>query len=97
MAKARDHRPLKSRTARLHREAGTRRPKRPLPTRPGAECRPRVADRKWDNYFRHAVAKNVFAMLDNFASWLVIRMLRQRHRWRWKDVRQQFTDHTGHA
>jgi RNA-directed DNA polymerase len=49
----------------------------------------------WANYFRHAVAKNVFAMLDNFAWWRVIRMLRQRHRWRWKDVRRQFTDHTG--
>ena len=48
---------------------------------------PRFADRKWDNYFRHAVAKNVFNMLDNFAWWRVIRMLRQRHRWRWKDVR----------
>ena len=78
---------------------------RPVPVAPKDRCPrgraqsvgPRVADRKWDNYFRHAVAKNVFAMLDNFASWLVIRMLRQRHRWRWKDVRQQFTDHTGHA
>ena len=46
----------------------------------------------WANYFRHAVAKNVFAMLDNFAWWRVIRMLRTRHRWRWKDVRRQFTD-----
>ena len=45
----------------------------------------------WANYFRHAVAKNLFAMLDNFAWWRVIRMLRQRHRWRWKDVRRQFT------
>ena len=34
-------------------------------------------------------------MLDNFAWWRVIRMLRQRHRWRWKDVRRQLTDHTG--
>ena len=49
----------------------------------------------WANYFRHAVAKNVFTMLDNFAWWRVIRMLRQRHRWRWKDVRRQLTDHTG--
>ena len=30
----------------------------------------------WANYFRHAVAKNTFAMLDNFAWWRVIRMLR---------------------
>ena len=49
----------------------------------------------WAHYFRHAVAKNVFSMLDNFAWWRVIRMLRERHRWRWKDVRRQFTDRTG--
>jgi RNA-directed DNA polymerase len=49
----------------------------------------------WANYFRHAVAKNVFAMLDNFAWWRVIRMLRTRHRWRWKDVRRQFTTASG--
>jgi RNA-directed DNA polymerase len=49
----------------------------------------------WANYFRHAVAKNVFAMLDNFAWWRVIRMLRQRHRWRWKDVRRRFVTPTG--
>ena len=29
----------------------------------------------WANYFRHAVAKNIFSMLDNFAWWRVIRML----------------------
>jgi RNA-directed DNA polymerase len=49
----------------------------------------------WASYFRHAVAKNVFGMLDNFAWWRVIRMLRTRHRWRWKDVRRQFTTPTG--
>ena len=49
----------------------------------------------WANYFRHAIAKNVFAMLDNFAWWRVIRMLRTRHRWRWKDVRRQFTTPSG--
>ena len=49
----------------------------------------------WANYFRHAVAKNVFAMLDNFAWWQVIRMLRERHRWRWKDVRRRFVTPTG--
>jgi len=49
----------------------------------------------WAHYFRHAVAKNVFAMLDNFAWWRVIRMLRQRHRWRWTDVRRQFTTASG--
>ncbi|MGH3971317.1 MAG: group II intron reverse transcriptase/maturase, partial [Mycobacterium sp.] len=49
----------------------------------------------WANYFKHAVAKNVFNMLDNFAWWRVIRMLRVRHHWRWTDVRRQFTDPTG--
>jgi RNA-directed DNA polymerase len=49
----------------------------------------------WASYFRHAVAKNAFAMLDNFAWCRVIRMLRERHRWKWKDVRCQFTDHSG--
>ena len=49
----------------------------------------------WANYFRHAVAKNTFGMLDNFAWWRVIRMLMERHRWRWKDVRRRFTAPTG--
>jgi hypothetical protein len=39
------------------------------------------------HYFRHAVANNIFSMLDNFAWWRVIRMLRERHHWRWQDVR----------
>jgi RNA-directed DNA polymerase len=49
----------------------------------------------WANYFRHAVAKNTFTMLDNYAWWRVIRMLQTRHRWRWKDVRRQLTGPTG--
>jgi RNA-directed DNA polymerase len=49
----------------------------------------------WANYFRHAIAKNVFAMLDNFAWRRVTRMLRQRHHWKSKDVRRQLTDPTG--
>jgi RNA-directed DNA polymerase len=40
----------------------------------------------WANYFRHAVAKRAFAMLDHLAWWRVIRMLRTRHRRGWKDV-----------
>jgi RNA-directed DNA polymerase len=44
----------------------------------------------WANYFRHAVAKNVFSMLDNFAWKRVIRMLIVRHRWSWTDVRRHF-------
>ncbi|MBA3529314.1 MAG: group II intron reverse transcriptase/maturase [Propionibacteriaceae bacterium] len=49
----------------------------------------------WANYFKHAVAKNVFNMLDNFAWWRIIRMLRVRHHWKWNDVRRRFTDPTG--
>ena len=49
----------------------------------------------WASYFRHAVAKNTFSMLDNFAWWRVIRMLKTRHRWTWKDVRRHFTTPAG--
>ena len=49
----------------------------------------------WAGYFRHAVAKNAFAMLDNFAWRRVIHMLMERHRWRWKDVRRRFTTPSG--
>jgi RNA-directed DNA polymerase len=49
----------------------------------------------WADHFRHAVAKNVFAMLDNFAWWRVIRMLMTRHRWRWKDVRRRYAIASG--
>jgi RNA-directed DNA polymerase len=49
----------------------------------------------WAHYFRHAIAKNIFSMLDNYAWWRVIRMLRQRHRWSWKDVRRRFTTPPG--
>jgi RNA-directed DNA polymerase len=49
----------------------------------------------WANYFKHAVAKNIFSMLDNFAWSRIIRMLRVRHHWRWNEVRRRFTDPTG--
>jgi RNA-directed DNA polymerase len=49
----------------------------------------------WANYFRHAVAQKTFDMLDNFTWWRVIRMLCQRHHWRWKDVRRHFVTPTG--
>jgi RNA-directed DNA polymerase len=49
----------------------------------------------WANYFQHAIAKNTFAMLDNFTWWRLIRMLTQRHHWRWKDVRREYTTPTG--
>ena len=49
----------------------------------------------WASYFKHAVAKNIFSMLDNFTWWRIIRMLRVRHHWRWNDVRRRFTGPTG--
>jgi RNA-directed DNA polymerase len=49
----------------------------------------------WANYFKRAVAKNVFSMLDNFAWWRIVNMLRVRNHWRWHDVRRRFTDPTG--
>jgi hypothetical protein len=49
----------------------------------------------WANYFRHAVAKSTFGMLDHFTWRRVIRMLSTRHHWGWKDVRQQYTTPQG--
>jgi RNA-directed DNA polymerase len=49
----------------------------------------------WANYFRHAVAKTTFGMLDHFTWRRVIRMLSTRHHWRWKDVRKQYTTPQG--
>jgi RNA-directed DNA polymerase len=49
----------------------------------------------WAGYFRHAIAKNTFSTLDNFTWWRVIRMLRERHHWRWTDVRRWLTTPTG--
>lgn len=49
----------------------------------------------WASYFKHAVAKNVFGMLDGFAWKRIIRMLMVRHHWRWKDVRRRFVTPEG--
>lgn len=43
----------------------------------------------WANYFRHAVAKHTFNMLDTFAFWRVANMVRARHRWGWKQFRRR--------
>ncbi|MDT0468448.1 group II intron maturase-specific domain-containing protein [Streptomyces gibsoniae] len=51
--------------------------------------------RGWSAYFRHAVAKNQFSTLASFIWWRLVRMLRTRHRWKWKDVRRRFTAPTG--
>jgi RNA-directed DNA polymerase len=48
------------------------------------------------HYFRHAIAKNMFSMPDHYAWWRLVRMLRQRHRWKWHDVRAQLTGPDGH-
>jgi hypothetical protein len=44
---------------------------------------------------RHAVAKATFGTLDYLAWWRVIRMLAERHHWRWKDVRRWLVGPTG--
>jgi RNA-directed DNA polymerase len=49
----------------------------------------------WANYFRHAVAKATFGTLDYLAWWRVIRMLMERHHWRWKDVRRWLVGPSG--
>jgi RNA-directed DNA polymerase len=49
----------------------------------------------WANYFRHAVAKHTFNMLDHFAWKRLIRMLMKRHRWNWKAVRRTLVTATG--
>ena len=51
--------------------------------------------RGWTNYFKHAVAKRTFSHLQQYTWWRIVRMMRTRHRWRWKDVRRWLTDHTG--
>ena len=45
----------------------------------------------WANYFQHAVAKHTFKRLDDIALWRLVRLLRTRYRWGWKDVRRQLT------
>jgi RNA-directed DNA polymerase len=49
----------------------------------------------WVNYFKQAVAKQTFGQLHQFTWWRIVRMMRVRHRWRWKDVRRWLTTPTG--
>ena len=51
--------------------------------------------RGWANYFKHAVCKHTLGNLANFAWWRVVRWLRARHRWKWKDLRRRFTAPNG--
>ena len=48
--------------------------------------------RGWSNYFKHAIAQRTFAHLQQFTWARIVRMMRVRHRWRWKDVRRWLTD-----
>ncbi|MET9831989.1 group II intron maturase-specific domain-containing protein [Streptomyces sp. NPDC006385] len=52
--------------------------------------------RGWSAYFQHAVAKNQFSALAHFVWWRLIRMLKVRHHWTWKDIRRRFVTPQGH-
>jgi RNA-directed DNA polymerase len=49
----------------------------------------------WANYFKHAVAKHTFKMLDRFTWRRTIVWIKTLHRWRWKDVRRWLTGPNG--
>ncbi|HET6919955.1 MAG TPA: group II intron reverse transcriptase/maturase [Jiangellaceae bacterium] len=51
--------------------------------------------RGWANYFRHAVASRTFNHLHQLTWWRIVRMMRARHRWKWKDIRRWLTSPTG--
>ncbi|MEV8529811.1 group II intron maturase-specific domain-containing protein [Streptomyces sp. NPDC052000] len=51
--------------------------------------------RGWTRYFQHAVASRTFAHLRQFIWWRIVRMMRHRHRWAWKDVRRWLCDPMG--
>jgi RNA-directed DNA polymerase len=51
--------------------------------------------RGWTNYFKHAVAYRTFEHLRQIVWWRIVRMMRARHRWKWKDIRRWLTDPTG--
>lgn len=51
--------------------------------------------RGWANYFKHAIAKRTFSHLQHYTWWRIVRMMRTRHRWKWKDVRRWLTDPNG--
>jgi RNA-directed DNA polymerase len=42
----------------------------------------------WATYFKHAVAKHTFRMLERFTWRRVIVWIKTLHRWKWKDVRR---------
>jgi RNA-directed DNA polymerase len=42
----------------------------------------------WAHYFKHAVASLLFETLDQYTWWRVIRMVRYRYRWKWRDIQR---------
>jgi RNA-directed DNA polymerase len=51
--------------------------------------------RGWATYCRHAIASRTFDHLRQYTWWRIVRWLRTRHRWNWKDVRRWLTDPRG--
>jgi RNA-directed DNA polymerase len=51
--------------------------------------------RGWVNYFRHAVCKHTLNHLRHFVNWRIMRWLMKLHRWRWGELRRQFTTPSG--
>ncbi|WSV87601.1 group II intron reverse transcriptase/maturase [Nocardia sp. NBC_01009] len=51
--------------------------------------------RGWSSYFKHAVAKQRFAVLQKFVWRRLIVMLQTRHRWSWTDIRRRFVTPVG--
>jgi RNA-directed DNA polymerase len=51
--------------------------------------------RGWAHYFRHAVAKHVFTKVDDIVWWRLVRLLRERHHWNWRDFRRRSTTPSG--
>ena len=49
----------------------------------------------WARFFRHAVAKQTFSMLDYYTWRRVARMLMERHHWGWKEFRRRHTTPAG--
>jgi RNA-directed DNA polymerase len=52
--------------------------------------------RGWSAYFQHAVAQNQFITLAHFVWWRLMRMLKVRHHWTWKDIWRRYVTPDGH-
>ncbi|WP_416332913.1 group II intron reverse transcriptase/maturase [Amycolatopsis echigonensis] len=51
--------------------------------------------RGWAEYFRHAVAKHTFDRIAYFIWWRIVRWVKTKRRWRWKDVHRWLRTPTG--